>query len=61
VSENALYKLKSPIYNFKLYHIVYKLKTKYIYTIEKLLTIVNNLKVGKGKLSITKKKKLSKL
>ena len=26
-------------------------------TIEKLFTIVNNLKVGKGKLSITKKKK----
>ena len=26
-------------------------------TIEKLFTIVNNLKVGRGKLSITKKKK----
>ena len=47
----------SNIYNFKLYLIVFKLKTKYISTIEKLLTIVNNLKVGKGKLSITKKKK----
>ena len=32
-------------------------------TIEKLFTVVNNLKVGKGKLSITKKtkKKLSKI
>ena len=29
-------------------------------TIEKLFTIVNNLKVGKGKLSVTKKK-LSKI
>ena len=43
------------IYNFKLYRIVYKLKTKYMSTIEKLFTVVNNLKVGKGKLSITKK------
>ena len=30
-------------------------------TIEKLFTIVNNLKVGKRKLSISKKKKLSKI
>ena len=29
-------------------------------TIEKLFTIVNNLKVGKGKLSITKKKNCQK-
>ena len=29
-------------------------------TIEKLFTIVNNLKVGKGKLSITKKKNYQK-
>ena len=27
----------------------------------KLFTIVNNLKVGKGKLSITRKKRLSKI
>ena len=47
----------SNIYNFKLYRIVYKLKTKYMSTIEKLFTIAHNLKVGKGKLSITKKKK----
>ena len=32
--------------------------SKYMSTIEKLFTIVNNLKVGKGKLSITKKKKM---
>ena len=50
----------SNIYNFKLYRIVYKLKTKYMSTIEKLFTIVNNLKVGKGKLSITKKKNYQK-
>ena len=50
----------SNIYNFKLYSIVYKLKTKYMSTIEKLFTIVNNLKVGKGKLSITKKKNYKK-
>ena len=47
-------------YNFKLYRIVYKLKTKYMSTIEKLFTIVNNLKVGKGKLSITRKKNYQK-
>ena len=29
-------------------------------TIEKLFTIVNNLKVGKGKLSVTKKKNYQK-
>ena len=29
-------------------------------TIEKLFTVVNNLKVGKGKLSITKKKNYQK-
>ena len=51
----------SNIYNFKLYRIVYKLKTKYMSTIEKLFTIVNNLKVGKGKLSITKKKTIKNL
>ena len=61
----------SNIYNFKLCRIVYKLKTKYMSTIEKLFTIVNNLKVGKGKLSITRspfdgllallRKKLSKI
>ena len=50
----------SNIYNFKVYRIVYKLKTKYMSTIEKLLTIANNLKVGKGKLSITKKKNYQK-
>ena len=47
-------------YNFKLYRIVYKLKTKYMSTIEKLFTIVNNLKVAKGKLSITRKKNYQK-
>ena len=30
-------------------------------TIEKLFTMVNNLKVGKGKLSITKKKTIKNL
>ena len=50
----------SNIYNFKLYRIVYKLKTKYMSTIEKLFTVVNNLKVGKRKLSITKKKNYQK-
>ena len=50
----------SNIYNLKLYRIVYKLKTKYMSTIEKLFTVVNNLKVGKRKLSITKKKNYQK-
>ena len=50
----------SNIYNFKLYRIVYKLKTKYMSTIERLFTIINNLKLGKGKLSITKKKNYQK-
>ena len=35
-------------------------QTKYMSTIEKLFTIVNNLKVGKGKLSITRKKNYQK-
>ena len=53
----------SNIYNFKLYRIVYKLKAKYnIYVHNrKLFTIVNNVKVRKGKSIITKKKTIKDL
>ena len=49
------------IYNFKLYRIVYKLKAKISVHDRKLFKIVNNLKVRKGKSSITKEKTIRNL